>query len=198
MSADKELYLPLLVPGKEKRERQTAAMHAMAALFILIYGLQYITYYQTDWMYLVALLPLSFFTLFTAFFRKRKFTDVHFNRSFRILESGFILMGAFHFLQEKNYGGAILYIALTLLLLFLFYIEMRTLQPQYAIFHDSQLSIETPLRTLRIPYTQLKQIVLHHNYLTLVYTDERFGQYEVVKDQYADIQHFLQQRFASH
>jgi hypothetical protein len=31
-----------------------------------------------------------------------------------------------------------------------------------------------------------------------VYTDERFGQYEVVKDQYADIQHFLQQRFASH
>lgn len=197
MKDDNALYLPLINSSKEKRLRQSAAMHAMAALFILLYGLQYIRHIEEDWIYLVALLPFSLYTLFIAFFKRRFFSDIHFNRSFRILETGFIIMGGLHFLQEKNVFGGTLYLVFAALILILFYIEMRTLQAQFAIFQDSEIIVETPLRNIRVAYTDLKQVVLNNNYLTLVYKNDRFGQYEIVRDEHVEILQFISTRFAT-
>lgn len=196
MMGDNSLYLPLVTPGKEKRARQTAAMHAMAALFLLLYGLQYVATIQEDWMYILALMPVSLYLLFISFFRKRYFADIHVNRSFRILEAGFILMGGLHFIQEKNMPGGILYLVMAVVVLFLFYIEMRTLQDQFAIFSEKEIVIETPLRNVHIPWTQLQNVVLNHNYLTLVYKNEQFGQYEIVQDHHDEIIRFIGNRLA--
>lgn len=179
MTDDKVIYIPLVLLHRKKREMQCAAMHAMAGIFLLIYGMQFITDIEHSWVYLVSLLPVSLFILFSAFFRRHFFLDLNFNRSFRILEAGFLFMGAMHFIQAKMMLGGILYLFMSAFLLFLLYVELRLFQGQYIILNEKEIVIETPVSNKRVKWAELTNMVIKHQYLTLSFSDGKFSQYEI-------------------
>lgn len=179
MKEDRSIYLALEEVNPQKRTNQCAAMHAMAALFLLIYALQYIATWKEDWMYMFTLAPLSVYILIKAFFRKKFFRDPHTNRSFRILEIGFLFMGGMHFLQNHHAFGGVLYVALTTILLMLLYVEMRILQEQYVVLKEDKLVVETLLRDRTYNRKEIKHILVKNGYLTIQFSDDRFSQYKL-------------------
>lgn len=179
MKEENNFYLALEERNAHKRTNQCAAMHAMAALFLLIYALQYVASWKDDWMYVFTLAPLSVYILIKAFFRKNFFRDPHSNRSFRILEIGFLFMGAMHFLLHHNSIGGILYLILTGTLLILLYVELRILQEQYIILQKNHLVIELPLRDKTYRREEIKHLVIKNGYLTIQFSDDRFSQHKL-------------------
>lgn len=179
MKEDRSIYLALEEVNAQKRTNQCAAMHAMAALFLLIYALQYVATWKEDWMYMFTLAPLSIYILIKAFFRKKFFREPHTNRSFRILEIGFLFMGGMHFLQNHHSFGGVLYVALTTILLSLLYVEMRILQEQYVILKEDRVVVEMLLRDRTYHRKEIKHILIKNGYLTIQFSDDRFLQYQL-------------------
>lgn len=177
MKEDHNIYLVLEKENLPKRINQCAAMHAMASLFLLLYALQYLATWKEDWMYTFTLTPLCLFILIKAFFRKKFFQEPHTNRSFRILEAGFLLMGGAHFLQSHNTFGGLLYLLLALVVLGLLYLEMRIQQEQYIILQEDGLIVELPLRDKKYQKKEIKKALVKNGYFTIQFQDDRFAQY---------------------
>lgn len=179
MKDDHKIYLALEDVQADKRINQCAAMHAMSAFFILIYALQYLYTWKEDWVYFFTLGSLSIYVLVKAFFRKKFFYDPQINRNFRILEMGFIFMGATHFLQNNHWIGGLLYLLLLTVLVFLLYLELRILQEQYIVLDTKGLVIETPLRDKKMTWDNVNKVIIKNGYLTIQFPDDRFSQYKL-------------------
>jgi hypothetical protein len=179
MKEDNPIFIPLVQPNLLKRLNQCAAMHAMAAFFLLVYAIRFLATLETDWMYVVALLPAVIYILFISFFKKRTWLNPYINRNFRILESGFLLLGGITFYQTGKPGASFLYLVLAVVLLVVFYLEMRILQTQYIIIEKDRMIIEKAVRNQVVYSHQIKQRLIKGNYLTYILDNDTIYQFEI-------------------
>jgi hypothetical protein len=176
----KHFYFKLHKEDNPRRYLQSRAMHVMAALFLLFYGMQYIIAVETNWIQLLAILPPSILIIVLVIFKRSLFTDPNNNRIFRILEIGFLMMGCMHFLQKDHNLAALLYGFVASFILLIMWMENRIFHDQYIDFKEEKITIELPLYTKSISWDAVKQVMIKNHYLSVEYKDLSMSQYNII------------------
>lgn len=181
----RHFYVEIEKEDTAKRQMQSRAMHAMAAIFMFVYGIQYLLRPEVDWWQLVAIVPPSLLLIVLILFKRSLFHDVNNNRIFRILEIGFLLMGSMHFLQKDQWVASLVYFLVSAILLLVLWMENRIFQPQYIDFKEEKISLELPLRTTTLGWNQIEKVTLKNHYLTFHLKNGKYREYKV-KDNFTE------------
>lgn len=160
------------------RYMQSRALHVMAALFMLLYALQYRNG-EASWLYLMMLFPPPITIIALVLFKRRLFEELANLRMFRILELGFLVMGSMHFLQKNNEMLALLFLLVASLIGLIFYMETRLFSAQYIVFHKSHIEVPTLWRTRHIAWHTINKVVIRRPYLTILFPNERYMQWAI-------------------
>jgi hypothetical protein len=181
----RHFYVEIEKEDIAKRYMQSRAMHAMAAIFMFVYGLQYLLQPEVDWWQLVAIVPPSLLLIALILFKRRLFDDANNNRIFRILEMGFLLMGSMHFLQKNQLLASVVYLLVCAFLGLVFWMESRLFQAQYIDMKEDNLVIELPLRNLQLSWTEVQKVTLKNHYLTFHLRNGKYREFRV-KDHFTE------------
>jgi hypothetical protein len=160
------------------RHMQSRALHVMAALFMLLYALQYFNE-EASWLYLMMLFPPPITIIALVIFKRRIFEELANLRMFRILEIGFLIMGCMHFLQKNNDVLALLFLLVASFIGLIFYMETRLFSAQYIVFYKSHIEVPTLWRTKHIAWHTINKVVLRRPYLTILFPKERYMQWPI-------------------
>jgi hypothetical protein len=150
----------------------------MAALFMLLYALQYLNE-EASWLYIMMLFPPPITIIALVIFKRALFEELANLRMFRILEMGFLVMGSMHFLQQNNSMLALLFLLVAFLIGLIFYMESRLFSAQYIVFHKSHIEVPTLWRTRHIAWHTVNQVVIRRPYLTILFPNERYMQWPI-------------------
>lgn len=183
MKMPSHFYFQIVHEDLPKRRMQSRALHAMAALLILVYGIQYLLKPQVDWWQLLAIIPPAFLLLWLIVFKRKMFDEPATNRIFRILEMGFLAMGSMHFMQKNVWIPAIFYLFFCVILILILKLESRIFSPQYLDFEDKRIVIDFPLKTSCITWDKLERITLKNHYLTFHLKNGKYREFRI-KDQF--------------
>lgn len=160
------------------RYMQSRALHVMAALFMLMYALQYLTE-NASWLYLLVLFPPPLTLLALVIFKRRIFEELANIRIFRILELGILIMGSMHFLQKNNDAMAYLFLLVAMFIGLIFYMETRLFSAQYVVFHKSHISVPTIWKTKDIAWPDVEDVIVRRPYLTILFPKNRYMQWPI-------------------
>lgn len=160
------------------RYMQSRAIHVMAALFMLLYAMQYF-FKESTWLYRLMVLPPPITIIALVIFKRQLFEDVATIRMFRILEIGFLIMGCMHFLQHNQAGVAGLYFMIALIVGLIFFMEMRLFNPQYVLFYPSHIEVPTLWRTRNVAWASVDHVVLRQPHLTILFPNGHYMQWQV-------------------
>lgn len=160
------------------RYMQSRAIHVMAALFLLLYAMQYLNNTST-WLYTFMVFPPPLAIIGLVLFKRRIFEEVTTIRMFRILEIGFLVMGCMHFLQENQTTIAGLYFMIALWVGLIFYMEMRIFNPQFVLFFPTHIEVPTLWRTRRLMWSNVHKVILRQPHLTILLPKEHYMQWQV-------------------
>lgn len=155
---------------------QSRAMHIMAAILLIVYGLPYLRHFSEEWMMVLGVLLPAVTVLLVSVFKSGLLRDANNNRVFRILEAGFLLMGCMHYLQTSNYMAALFFGFVAVVMLILLWMESRILHDQFAVFTPSVIELELPFTTKKYQWNEVQQVVLKHDYLTLTFKENKYTQ----------------------
>ena len=176
----RRFYFQLRREDKAKKQLQSRSIHVMAAILMLVYGLQYLLMPEISWLQILAVVPPSFLLILLVLFKRSIFSDINNNRIFRILEMGFLLMGSMHFLQKDQLAAALIYFFVCAFLFVVMWMENRIFQPQYIDFEEDQIRIELPLTTKRLSWREVQKVTMKNHYLTLHADENHYRQYKVI------------------
>jgi hypothetical protein len=179
----KKFFFTLSNEQQSKYIRQGRAMHIMAALLLFCYVLSYAGQFQENWMIVLGVILPALTIFFVALFKADLLMDANNNRIFRILESGFLMMGCMHFLQLDQLLPALLFGLVSAIMLFLLWMESRILQTQHILFNESVIELELPLATKKYTWNELQAVMIKNDYLTLSFKDSTIRQLRI-KDDY--------------
>lgn len=191
--------LELKDPNEQKQSHQIRAMHMMSGLFILIYAAQYLRIAPIQWLTVIGLLIPALAICLLPIFRPDYFKQAESNRIFRILETALLVLGGLHFLQKTQTIIACLFFGIAVLTLFLLWLENRLLTKRFVNLNAKGIQIDLPLKTIHLPYTQLINVVVNPNYLTLIESEHRIRQFplqtESMEIDWQELDAFLDTRF---
>ena len=181
----RHFYVEIEKEDIAKRYMQSRAMHVMAAIFMFVYGIQYLMQPKVDWWQLIAIVPPSLLLIVLVLFKRRLFNEASNNRIFRILEMGFLLMGCMHFLQKDQWVASLVYFLVSAILLLVLWMENRIFQAQYIDLKEDSISLELPLRTITLAWNQIEKVTLKNHYLTFHLKNGKYREYKV-KDNFTE------------
>jgi hypothetical protein len=150
----------------------------MAALFMLLYALQYQPS-QAPWLYLFMLFPPPITIIAFVIFKPRLLEEITNLSTFRIIEVAFLMMGSMHFLQKNYNTMAFLFLLVALFIGIIFYMETRLFSPQFVVFHKSHIDVPTIWRTKHIQWQDVNKVVLRRPYLTILFPNNRYMQWPI-------------------
>lgn len=169
------------------RYMQSRAIHAMAALFMLLYALQYLSD-SPSWLYQAMLFPPPILLLSLIIFKRKMFEELGNLRMFRILEIGILCMGALHFLQKNNEPISALFTLIAGIVGLIFYMETRLFLPKFILFNQAGIWVPGLWRTQKIEWKQIERVVLKSPHLTVLKPSGRFWQWRIEPRFQADFQ----------
>ena len=169
------------------RYMQSRAIHVMAALFMLLYALQYLQA-TPSWLYPAMLFPPPILIILLVIFKRTLFEDLSQLRMFRILEIGILCMGALHFLQNNNEVVSGLFTAIAAIVGIIFYMETRLFIPQFVFFNQDGIWVPGLWRTKKITWPEVEQVALKSPHLTLLMPSGRYWQWRIESPLHPDFQ----------
>lgn len=179
---DKPFWFRIERTDLRLRFMQSRAIHVMAALFLLLYAMEYF-YKESTWLYKLMILPPPLTIIGLVLFKRTLFEEVATVRMFRILEIGFLIMGCMHFLQQNQSAIAGLYFIIAVFIGLIFYMEMRLFNPQFILFYPSHIEVPTLWRTRRVLWESIDHVVLRRPHLTILFPNDRYMQWQVETSQ---------------
>ncbi|HMN32170.1 MAG TPA: hypothetical protein PKA54_02220 [Chitinophagaceae bacterium] len=170
----------VLYPDMHKRFMQCRSMHIMASIFISIYALRFLEDIQENWLMLLMILPISVAILFFTIFKKEILISPQNNRTFRIIEIGFLFMGGLHFLNTNQYFPMILFFTISFFLMYILYMELRIFSEMYIQLSSDFIVIPTPTQDKKIKWNQLHQIQIKNEHISFFFKSNEINQYRIV------------------
>ena len=161
----------------EKRFKQSRAMHIMASLLIILFGLRFII--QLDWTMLLGFTLPSLMVLVVSLFKSKQLRIIDYNRVFRILEIGFLSVAAERYFHEPNLWMGFFFSFCAIIIALIFWMESRIFAGQFIDFYDSQVLVPGVLSDKKYAYSSIEQIIYRAPYLTLQFKNEDFRQIQV-------------------
>ena len=163
-----------------KRFMQCRSMHIMSAIFMCIYSLRFLKNINEDWLMLLMILPISFAILFFSLFKKEILINQQNNRTFRIVEIGFLFMAGLHFLNINDYFPMFLFFMISFILIFILYMEQRIFNEMYIQISNDKIIVPTPTYDKKINWSELQQIQIKNEHLSFYYKNSHINQYRVI------------------
>lgn len=171
-----EFHFKLRNDQLSKYLMQSRAMHIMAAILLIVYGLPFLRNFSDEWIMVLGVFLPSITVLLVSIFKSSLLRDANNNRVFRILEAGFLLMGSMHYLQTSNNMAALFFAFVACVMLVLLWMESRILHDQFAVFTPAVIELELPFTTKKYRWNEVQQVVLKNEYLTLTFKENRYTQ----------------------
>lgn len=158
---------------------QGRAMHIMAGIFLICYGMPYLINIQHEWMMPIAIILPALTILAISLFKYSLILDVNNNRVFRILEAGFLMMGSMHYLQSNQIFPAILFALVSIIMLFLLKLESRIFQNRFLYIMPKGIEIELPLHSKLISWNEIEKVLFVNEHITIHFVSQQQIQVKV-------------------
>lgn len=161
----------------EKRCKQSRAMHIMASMLIIFFGLRFI--FQSDWTMLLGFTLPAFMVLLVSLFKAKQLRIVEYNRVFRILEIGFLAVAAERYFHEPNLWMGLFFTCVAFIIALIFWLEARIFTAQFIDFHEVNIFIPGALSDKKYGYATIENIIYRAPYLTIQFKNQDFRQIKV-------------------
>jgi hypothetical protein len=157
----------IVIENLKKRITQLHALHIMAGLLVLVYGLRGFSDLPNTSMQLYTGLPVAIAILGISIFKKNNLLNIEANRIFRILEAAFVTMGGLHFFKYHYNITGIGFVISALLLLFMLMIENQILGGYQIVVDDAGVTTNNGLRKKTIAWNELENVIAKDGILTV-------------------------------
>ncbi len=176
----KNQFFFLLIPEKyDKYFRQMKAMHIMACIFLMIYGILLLNDWDKNWMEVVALIPTTLAVLYVVLFKGDNLKQVQLNQVLRLFEVGFLGIAANYFFKAGQILPAILFGGVAFFVLLLLIMENRIFSDRFIELNDQEIIWPQLFHTRKIPWQNIEHIVLKFHVLTFDMKDKGFVQQDI-------------------
>jgi hypothetical protein len=157
----------IIIENLQKRITQLHALHIMAGLLVLVYGLRGFSDLPKTSMQLYTGIPLALAILFISIFKKNNLLRLDTNRIFRILEAAFVTMGALHFFKYHYTITGIGFIVSAILLLFMLMIENQVLGGYQIMVDENGVITNNGFRKKIITWLEIENVIAKDGILTI-------------------------------
>lgn len=161
----------------DKRFKQSRAMHIMASILIIFFGLRFI--FQLDWTMLLGFTLPSTMVLLVSLFKAKQLRIIEYNRVFRILEIGFLAVAAERYFHEPNLWMGLFFSCCAFIIALIFWMEARLFSGQFIDFHEVNILIPGSLSDKKFEYSTIENIIYRAPYLTIQFKNQDFRQIKV-------------------
>jgi hypothetical protein len=171
------------IEGIESRRRSAGLLHIVVGLFLIAKIAAY--YKDTGYSNFIPVIPFMLvgsFSLFYGFFRKKIDFTYKYNYWLRLVQVisftflGFLLSGTG---KTIDYVGVFLFALLSIILLFS---ERRIFDETAITMNEQGLSIPGYYRDHLIPWSQLSEVVVREDFITIFHQKQKYLQYQVMQD----------------
>lgn len=160
-----------------KRYTQSRAMHIMAGIILLVYGIPF--FWSGDWTMILGYTLPALMVISVSLFKKKNLEVPQFNQVFRILEIGFLFIAAENYANEHHPLIASFFIVAAVFIVFILWLEHRLFNPQYIVFEEKEILVPGSFKDKKYEYQDLAQIVLREPFLTFQFKNQEFSQLKI-------------------
>jgi hypothetical protein len=162
-----EFRINLKDENAAKRISQQRAMHIMASLFLMIFGLQFFLQSDIDWnAVLLYLMPaVGIFSI--SLFKKSMLLETNYNLLFRILETALLFSASMHYMQSNKVSISIVFGLIALMILCLFLFEHYYFSNQYVYINDKGVAVPHAFKRKNLEWKDIENVIIHTNTFTL-------------------------------
>ena len=176
----KNQFFFLLIPEKyEKYFRQMRAMHIMACIFLIVYSILLLTDWDANWMEIISLVPTTLAVLYFVIFKGQSLKQVQINQVLRLFEIGFLGIAANYFFKAGQLLPMVLFASVALFVLILLVMENKIFSDRFIELNDKEIIWPQLFNTRKIPWQNLKSVILKFHVLTFDMQDKGFVQQDV-------------------
>lgn len=176
----KNQFFFLIVPEKyQKYFVQMKALHIMACIFLIVYALMLVQDWDKNWIEITALIPASLATLGVVIFKDEMLKHVQVNQVLRLFQLGFMGIAAVYFYDLAQWMPMVLFAALAVFLLILMLVENKIFGEQFIELNADEIIFPQLYYTKKIPWQNIKNIILRFHVLTFELKDDSFIQQDV-------------------
>jgi hypothetical protein len=175
--------LAVKLEGIERRKRTTGLLHVAAAFFLLLKSLDYLGLQHVP--DILILLPYFFATVASLVYGLlKKFLDpqAKYNAWVRLLQVCVFTLLALDFIPFGKTVSVVVLFAWAVGCLLLMFTERKVFHDAEMIFHSEGIFIPGYFTNRRLFWRQVKEVVVRPDYITIFQADDRFLQYEVLKN----------------
>lgn len=172
----------ILHPNALTRLRLQPVMHGMTGILFLFNVIGAYKMEDPNWLIALLFTLIGLASIIFPFVmrRVRKFSEA--NSVLRMLQAFTMMSGCLYFLSHMQpIVGATLFLA-ALGVAYIGYAEYRILQPAYAEFDTSGISLPRVFGTRRIGWNEMNNVILRNDLLTLDFKNNKILQLEVLDD----------------
>lgn len=174
--------LAVKLDGIERRKRTTGLLHIAAGFFLLLKSLDYFKLHQYEniedvWPFFVAAALSLLYGVF------KKLWDPHAKRNpwIRLMQVCIFTILAFNFIPYEQNVSVILLFAWAIGCLLLMFTERKVFHDAEMLFTKDGIFIPGYFTNRRLFWSNLKEVVIRPDYITIFQSDDSFLQYEVLK-----------------
>ncbi len=160
-----------------KRFSQSRAMHIMAGIILLVYGIPYL--WSSDWTMILGYTLPALMVISVSLFKKKNLEVPQFNQVFRVLEIGFLIIAAENYANEHHPIIASFFMLAAILIACIFWLEHRLFNPQYIVFEENEVVVPGSFKDKKYAYQDLAQIVIREPFLTFQFKNQTFSQLKI-------------------
>lgn len=177
------LSIAVKLDGIERRKRSTGLLHIAAACFLLAKAVDFIGYHHykniisTVPIFLVVLISLVY-----GFFKKLLDPSAKNNKWVRMLQVCAFTVLAINFVNVGRQWEVILLFTWAIICLFLLFTERKVFHDASMVFKKEGILIPGYFKNHRIFWTNIKEVVARPDFITIFQSNEKFLQYEVLKN----------------
>lgn len=171
------------IEGIESRKRSAGLLHVVIGLFLIAKGSQYyqLTQYRNFWA-IAPFLLIASFSLFYGFFRRKIDLSARYNYWLRLVQVvSFTVLGVFltQTGRSMDYMGAFIFAFLCIVLMFS---ERRIFQDTILVIDGNGIKIPGYYREHMVSWSELTQVVVREDFITLFHVKQKYLQYQVMQD----------------
>jgi len=171
------------IDGLDSRRRNASLLHLLIGFFLIAKTADY--YRLTEYRQFLPIAPfllVASFSLFYGFFRRRLDPSGSFNHRLRLAQVvSFAVIGLMltRFGRPIDYIGVFVFSALSLLLMVS---ERRIFMETTIRFDEQGILIPGNYRDHLVAWTDLSNVVVREDYLTIFHKKQKYLQYQVLQD----------------
>lgn len=173
--------LAVKLEGIERRKRTTGLLHIAAGFFLLLKSLDYFGLQQPAFQSTLPYFLAAVVSLVYGGFKKLWDPQAKWNRWIRLMQVCAFAVLAINFISFGQTVSAVLLFAWSIGCLLLMFTERKVFHDAEMLFGRDGIFIPGYFTNRRLFWSNLKDVVVRPDYITIFQKDDSFLQYEVLK-----------------